>query len=79
MPLFKHWTRSQIAQLLLQTEEVAYPRNHRVFKEGDLPDKMYFIMQGEIEVSECYIFVQSIHCLLFKKINYLRSCGGELN
>ena len=52
MHLFKHWNQDQISQLLLQTEEVAYQRNQPVFKEGDLPDRMYFVMQGEIEVSE---------------------------
>jgi len=34
----------------LNVEEFISPRNKLLFKEGDSPDKIFFVVKGEIEV-----------------------------
>ena len=50
--IFSHWTDNQLSSIILNLEEVKVRRKNAIFKEGDVPDRVYFIKYGEVEVRE---------------------------
>lgn len=50
LDIFTPWKHFELFPIVKSMEEVKYNRNHVIFREGDNPDKVYFIKSGEVEV-----------------------------
>ena len=50
IPLLKEWSTNQMNILCREWQIVKYYKNQYIIKEGDVADKIYFIIEGEIEV-----------------------------
>ncbi|GMH96690.1 hypothetical protein TrST_g5288 [Triparma strigata] len=48
--LFKNWSRSRLERVCSMLERREVPANTLIFKQGDLPDFIYFIVDGNIEI-----------------------------
>jgi CRP-like cAMP-binding protein len=48
--MFHHWKENQLTSFLMSIEEMKFTRNQAIFKAGDVPDQLYFIKRGEVEV-----------------------------
>lgn len=49
--LFRHLTKEQIQKLIEGKRKIAIPANTVLFKEGDIADKCYFVLSGEIAIT----------------------------
>jgi CRP-like cAMP-binding protein len=47
---FSDWNLTKLSTLLMITEQKTFQKNNYIYEEGDLPDYLYFIKEGEIEV-----------------------------
>jgi len=52
VPSFKHWSKSALLKLQYFCKKQTFIRNQYVYKEGDDPDFVYIIHQGEFEISK---------------------------
>jgi len=52
LSVFSHWSYSDLEALLLQLETEKFFRNQKVFSEGEVSEKVYFIWSGEIELKK---------------------------
>ncbi len=48
--LFQHWSRSRLERVCSMLERREVPANTVIFRQGDLPDYIYIIVEGNIEV-----------------------------
>jgi CRP-like cAMP-binding protein len=51
IPLFQNVEAAKLKLLAFTSERVAFEANHVLFKEGDMGDAAYIIMEGSAEVS----------------------------
>ena len=52
LPIFFEWEKGEISQFLINAEKVKYNLGESVYKEGDKPDYLYIIKEGECEVTK---------------------------
>jgi len=50
VPLFSRWGRRMLERVCSLLERREVPANTLIFKQGDLPDYIYFIVDGNIEI-----------------------------
>jgi len=50
VPLFNHWSRSRLERVCSMLERKELPGGKQIFRQGDLPDFIYFIVDGTVEV-----------------------------
>jgi hypothetical protein len=48
--IFRHWSYNRLSSILMHTEEAIFLRNQVIFHEGEKVQKMYFVMDGVVEV-----------------------------
>lgn len=46
--LFEHWTRQKIDQMCTNAVRKVYEAGEYVFRQGDVPDKMYIVLEGTL-------------------------------
>lgn len=49
--IFSHLSNDRLREIFLQLDKAVFRKNNRLYQEGDNPDKVYFIRNGEIEVA----------------------------
>ena len=50
VPLFSKWSRSRLERICAMLERKEYKPSTVIFRQGDLPDNIYFIIDGSVEV-----------------------------
>lgn len=50
--LFSELSGDKIKEILLQLNRKVLSNNHCLYHEGDQPDKIYFLREGEVEVDD---------------------------
>ena len=50
--IFRQLTKAKLSQILLIMQEKTFTRNYIIFNEGDPISGVYFIKQGEFEISK---------------------------
>lgn len=51
-PLFKKWTRQKVEKLAGIFKRKSIPADTFVFKQGEEPDNVYFILEGEVNIQK---------------------------
>lgn len=52
--IIEHFSRTYKAKLLRYFQEVTFKRGQYLYKDGDNPDSVYFLLDGEIELSKVF-------------------------
>ncbi len=48
--IFSYTPTEDIAHIATITDEVGYPENQLIFKEGDISNSMYLVIEGEVQL-----------------------------
>lgn len=48
--IFSHLPNEKLLEIYLQLEKTTFKKNQIIYKEGQQPDNIYFILSGEVEV-----------------------------
>ena len=59
LPLFSTWTSTALLKLKYQLVQKSYIRNAIIYKEGDLPKRVYIVKNGEFQET-CKISIGEI-------------------
>lgn len=59
--MFKHWSHNLLSKLIEQMEEVSLHRHQEIYNQGDYPNYLYFILEGEVELRKTTVAKTSIY------------------
>ena len=48
--IFSYWPTFKIEKMIKASNITKFQRNHIIYNEGDLTDKLFVILEGEVEV-----------------------------
>src|SRR3989339_2080496 len=85
-PFFKHIDHSTTELIAQNMNSISYSKNSLVFKEGDLPDFIFFIFKGSVEIFKNEVPLAVIEeknyfgeMSLFKKEKFRSACARSLS
>ncbi len=73
VPFFKNFGLEELKAILRNCQQVSYPSGSYIIREGELSDKMYIVIQGEVEVSRSLPGGDEVLCVL-----QAGECFGEM-
>ncbi|HXE73919.1 MAG TPA: HEAT repeat domain-containing protein [Candidatus Nitrosotenuis sp.] len=70
VPLFAHLNLEQLEAISQIMTEVQYLEGEVIFREGDLGDQLYILVEGEVRVVKNYGTPQELHLTTLKAVSY---------